>query len=65
MKLKGFVWCVLALAVLVLFLQVFVFSKSQGGGSAASYFVATLVLLGTGLELVRSELADLRRAMNR
>ena len=60
MKLRVFIWSVLALAVLILLLRVF--SKLDGGGSASSYFCITLVLFATGLELVRSELADLRRA---
>ena len=57
MKLRGFVWSILGLAVFMLLWQFF--TKSYG--EASGYFCGTLILLGTGLELVRAELAELRR----
>ena len=59
MKLKGFVWSILGLGVFMLLWQFF--TKSSGG--ASGYFSVTLILFATGLELVRTELAELRRTI--
>lgn len=59
MKLRGFVWSILGLAVVILLWQFF--TKSSGG--VLGYFCGMLILLGTGLELVRAEIKELRRSI--
>lgn len=59
MKLRGYVWSILGLAGFILLWQLF--TKSSGG--VLGYFCGTLVLLATGLELVRVELVELRRTI--
>ena len=55
--LRTLVWSILGIVVALLVWQFF--TKSYG--EASGYFCGTLILLGTGLELVRAELAELRR----
>lgn len=57
MKLRGFVWSILGIeGCMVLWLFI---TKSYS--EAIFYFLGTLTLLAAGLELVRAELAKLRR----
>ena len=60
MKLRGFVWGILGLAVLMLLWQFFTKSYTE----ASIYFCGTLISFAAGLNLVRAELAELRHTIS-
>lgn len=68
MKLRGFIWCLYGILAFILLLKIWwTVTKPQDAGNFGtmlSLLMIPMIIITSGLELVRSELADLRRAID-